>query len=319
MADEVPRTRSDGRGRSAAGRSANIGLVVGLVLGLVLALAEITVAVPFESDDGQGPRYRLVVLGITVFRYPEDGELFAMRPYPQARAARAQNRHGNMQVSCPINGSAREARPVIDRRGCLMLLCRTLLVGGIGYLLAVAIGWAVIWLLRDALAPDPLLVGTIAASILMWPALSFAAWWAVFEFPRRGRERAPREAFLRRSPLTDAAFSGLFPHTATAAVVRAGLRRLVGRSDVADRLLPSDLIRATSELSEVCPDDLDWAEFLLGLESRLGVRLPDEAFSSKAFPDASVAEVVGWCAGQARHAEPIYGRDSRERRPSSEG
>jgi hypothetical protein len=67
---------------------ANIGLAVGLVLGLLLALAEVTVAVPFESDEVHGPRYRVVVLGVVVFRYPEDGELYAMRPYPQARAAR---------------------------------------------------------------------------------------------------------------------------------------------------------------------------------------------------------------------------------------
>jgi hypothetical protein len=88
MADEVPGTPSGGRGRSPAAQCANIGLVVGLVLGLVLALLEISVAVPFESDEGQRPRYRLVVLGFTVFRYPEDGALFAMRPWPQARAAR---------------------------------------------------------------------------------------------------------------------------------------------------------------------------------------------------------------------------------------
>lgn len=69
---------------------ANIGLVIGLALGLVLALADVTVAVPFESAEGQHPRYRVVVLGVVVFRYPEDGELYAMRPYPQARAAREQ-------------------------------------------------------------------------------------------------------------------------------------------------------------------------------------------------------------------------------------
>jgi hypothetical protein len=76
-------------GRSRARVRANIGLALGLVLGLVLALAEVTVAVPFESDEGQGPKYRVVVLGIVVFRYAEDGALSAMRPWPQARAARA--------------------------------------------------------------------------------------------------------------------------------------------------------------------------------------------------------------------------------------
>jgi hypothetical protein len=73
---------------SLARRRANIGLVIGLALGLVLALAEVTVAVPFESVEGQHPRYRVVVLGVVVFRYPEDGALYPMRPYPQARAVR---------------------------------------------------------------------------------------------------------------------------------------------------------------------------------------------------------------------------------------
>jgi hypothetical protein len=69
---------------------ANIGLAVGLVLGLLLALAEVTVAVRFESDEVHGPRYRVVVLGVVVFRYPEDGELYAMRPFAQARAVRGE-------------------------------------------------------------------------------------------------------------------------------------------------------------------------------------------------------------------------------------
>jgi hypothetical protein len=193
---------------------------------------------------------------------------------------------------------------LFDRSGCLQLVGRILLVGGLGYLLTMAMCWAVGRGLRDTLPADALMVGTICVGIPLWPALSLAAWWLLFESPRRCREAAAREALLGRVPLTDEAFTGLFPQPAIPAEVRDELRRLIGRPDVTDRLLPSDPIRATSELAGVCTDDLDWAEFLLGLESRLGIRLPDEAFPNRSFPDATVAEVVWWCEGAARQAKP---------------
>ena len=77
-------------GISPARFRANIGLAMGLAIGLVLALAEVTVAVRFDSGEGQRPKYRVVLPGLVVFRYPEDGELYRMRPVPQARAVREQ-------------------------------------------------------------------------------------------------------------------------------------------------------------------------------------------------------------------------------------
>jgi hypothetical protein len=44
------------------------------VLGLLLALAGVTTSVPFESD---GPAFRVRVLGVVVYRYPEDGDFLA--------------------------------------------------------------------------------------------------------------------------------------------------------------------------------------------------------------------------------------------------
>ena len=88
MAEAVAGKPPHPPGISRARFRANVGLALGLALGLLLALAEVTVAVPFESGEGRGPSYRVVVLGAVVFRYPEDGELYAMRPWPQARAAR---------------------------------------------------------------------------------------------------------------------------------------------------------------------------------------------------------------------------------------
>jgi len=43
-------------------------LALGFVVGLLLALAEVTVAVRFENNPRRPLRYRIVVLGIVVFR-----------------------------------------------------------------------------------------------------------------------------------------------------------------------------------------------------------------------------------------------------------
>lgn len=88
MAETSTVTPPSGHGVSRARRWAGIGLAVGLALGLLLALAGVTVAVRTGSDPELGPTYRVVVLGIVVFRYPEDGELYQMRPFAQVRAAR---------------------------------------------------------------------------------------------------------------------------------------------------------------------------------------------------------------------------------------
>jgi hypothetical protein len=88
VAETVANTPSPGAEIPPVRFRAGIGLAVGLVLGLVLGLAGVTAAVRWENDDGQGPRYRVIVLGFVVFRYPEDGELYEMRPGAQVKAAR---------------------------------------------------------------------------------------------------------------------------------------------------------------------------------------------------------------------------------------
>ncbi len=70
---------TDCRKMSLARKWANIGLAVGLVAGFLLGAAGVTASVRWE-DDAQEPKYRLSVLGVVVFRYPEDGELYGMRP-----------------------------------------------------------------------------------------------------------------------------------------------------------------------------------------------------------------------------------------------
>jgi hypothetical protein len=76
------------RHRLLTQRLALFGAFLGMVLGALLAVAEVTAGVPFETDEQGVPTFRVVILGVVVFRYPEDGDLFAMRPWPQAMAAR---------------------------------------------------------------------------------------------------------------------------------------------------------------------------------------------------------------------------------------
>jgi hypothetical protein len=64
-----------------------LGAIVGFAVGLVLAMAGVTTSVPFESD---GPAFSVRVVGIVVYRYPEDGDFLGSkgRPVPQWRQAR---------------------------------------------------------------------------------------------------------------------------------------------------------------------------------------------------------------------------------------
>ena len=80
--------RRDSARSSPARVRANVGLVAGFVVGLLLALTEVTVAVRMEAERDKPFRFRVVVLGGVIFRYPEDGDLYQMRPVPQALAAR---------------------------------------------------------------------------------------------------------------------------------------------------------------------------------------------------------------------------------------
>lgn len=64
------------------------GAMLGAALFFVLAVTDVLVSVPTQID-GQGRfRYEVVILGVEVFRYPDDGELYRMRPFPQAISAR---------------------------------------------------------------------------------------------------------------------------------------------------------------------------------------------------------------------------------------
>lgn len=82
-------------------RAIGIGAVVGTLLGMTLGLLEITGAVRFENTP-RGPRYDVLVLGLRVFRYPEDGEWAPFRPYAQAVAAREDLVLGSTLAGCAV-------------------------------------------------------------------------------------------------------------------------------------------------------------------------------------------------------------------------
>ena len=81
------------RGRFRAS-STSLGAMIGFVLGLLLALAEVTTSVPFESN---GPSFRVQVLGVVLYRYPEDGDFLGSkgRPVPQWQQARQMTMFGS--------------------------------------------------------------------------------------------------------------------------------------------------------------------------------------------------------------------------------
>jgi hypothetical protein len=184
-------------------------------------------------------------------------------------------------------------------RAGLVLLGRGLLIGGIGYVLMLALGWLVIWLIRDVLPQILIIAGMTCAGMLLWPICSLATWWLLFGLPRARREMAKREAFESRMALTEAEFACLFPAGSTAIAVRAELRRFIGRADIADRLLPSDLVLSTCALAGFHPCDIDWVGFLCGLETQFRTRIPDEASE-----DMTVSQLVGWCTEPNEQAEP---------------
>jgi hypothetical protein len=184
---------------------------------------------------------------------------------------------------------------LFDRRGCLLALGGFLLVTGVSYGLMMLVCWALASVLRGLLPQDVLLFVLVLVGILLWCLFSLGAAKVLFSVRRR-REAARRRRFEERPELTDEEFSRLFPSglAPITAAVRAELERFTGRAEVARRLLQADPLRATCDLVGVCPDDLDWAEFLRGLEARFGIRLPDEAYR-----EATVAELVTGCAGAA--------------------
>lgn len=192
---------------------------------------------------------------------------------------------------------------MFDRRGCLLDCGELLLAAGVGLALAFGCSLAVAWGLRGFVtahspAADVLVVALGLLTFLLWAPFSFAVGRALSSVHRH-REAARRRRFESRCALSEAEFGRLFPGAAVAIAigVRAEVERFVGRAGVARRLLPADPVRTTCRLADFDPDDLDWAEFLRSLEARFGARLPDEAYC-----DATVAQLIGWCAGPTAHS-----------------
>ncbi len=96
-----------------------LGAIIGFALGLLLALAGVTTSVPFESD---GPAFSVRVLGVVVYRYPEDGDFLGSkgRPVPQWRQAQGMMVFASGVACCAVGWAAgfafgRLARVALDR------------------------------------------------------------------------------------------------------------------------------------------------------------------------------------------------------------
>jgi hypothetical protein len=180
-----------------------------------------------------------------------------------------------------------------DRRGCLLTLGAGLLVAVVALAAALLLGFALGSALLDVMPAELLIALVVLVTFLLWGVFSFVG-ASVLAAVLARREAALRQRFERRTALADNEFTRLMPESeaAVAAAVRAELGRFVGHTEVTGRLLPADPVRATCRLAGFDPDDLDWAEFLLALEARFGVLIPDEADR-----EATIGQLIGWCAG----------------------
>jgi hypothetical protein len=161
--------------------------------------------------------------------------------------------------------------------------------------MTILVCWVLLLLLRDLLAGDALIFVVLLIGIPLWCLFALGAVNLLLAVRRR-RVAAKRRWFEDRPELTGEEFNRLFPSpwAPVPVDVRTELGKVVGRVAVARRLLPADLVRATCDLVGISPDDIDWAEILVGLETRFGVELPRAAYQ-----EATVAELVAGCAGGA--------------------
>ena len=73
----VPRTQS------ALDPGAQRGAIIGFALGVLLALAGVTTSVSTQTPDESGyPAFRVRVLGVIVYRHPEDGDFLGSKARP---------------------------------------------------------------------------------------------------------------------------------------------------------------------------------------------------------------------------------------------
>lgn len=181
---------------------------------------------------------------------------------------------------------------------CLPVLGVLFFFGVLGLIPTLLVVGALGSALRDVIPPEPLLILAILTSFVLWPLFSIAALYGVCKL-FGGADTGPQafQKFQNRPALTDEEFARLVPHAREVALgVRAELEQLAG-AEVARQLLPSDLVKETCSCAGVYPDEIDWVEFLMSLEARFEVRIPDEALD-----DATVADLIRWCAGEPKPA-----------------
>jgi hypothetical protein len=159
---------------------------------------------------------------------------------------------------------------------------------------AILVGGSIVAGLRGVLPEEPLVLTALLVGIPLGGLCSLVTAKALLSIPRR-LEAARRRRFESRATLTDDEFGRLFADglAPIAVEVRAELGRFVGRTEVVQKLLPADPVRLTCDCVGVCRDDIDWAEFLFGMEDRFGVQLRNELGQ-----EATVVQLVAGCAAR---------------------
>ncbi len=189
-----------------------------------------------------------------------------------------------------VLGEQRELRGL---RGCVLALAGLLLCGAVGFALMGLLLWPLAAALRGLLPEDVFPFVVVIPSLLLWPLLSFLAELPLI-FILEYRKKAKRRQFEARAPLSDEDFARLFPGRCPKAVaaVREELMRVVGRPEIALRLLPADNVLTTCSIAGADKiDELELFEALDRLEKQFGCR-----FQTKPVDTFSVADLVAGCS-----------------------
>jgi hypothetical protein len=164
---------------------------------------------------------------------------------------------------------------------------------------AVLAGWPLALALKGFLPPEGVLgvvvPGVLLGGGLLWYA-GARAMGAMLDRRAEGRRLARLHELEGRPALTGEQFTGLFEaqFAAAAACIRAEFGRFIGREDVAGRLLPADSVVDVCALAGVPRDEIDWAEFVFGLEQRFGVAL----WQHLPVPGTIADLVEAWASGR---------------------
>ena len=148
----------------------------------------------------------------------------------------------------------------------------------LGILALIALGSTFLTFLLACFVRDVFPLGiAVGLACLFWPLCFLALGRLVVGAFTRAERRWQRQ-FLARPILSDEEFAHLFPQQNQARVIafRRDLAQFLQRDDLTYRLLPSDPISPICLRMGANYDQLDWADWVLGMEKRYDVRFSDD-------------------------------------------